>query len=100
MRFRNVEVTGITSIVFDRKVIWNLDKGTSVWYATTERFMYHSDMMKIVNLLKRDNRYRMWVHADTLNIVRKSERGCPKFVPKTLAQRMSEPSELVGALLK
>ena len=80
MRFSNIEVTGIVNIVFDRKVQWEFEIETSTWcHSKKEKTMYHEDMMKIVNLLKTDRRYRMWVHLDTLNIVRKNER--PEKMP-------------------
>jgi len=30
----------------------------------------HDQMMEIVNHLKADRRYRMWVHGNTLNVVK------------------------------
>jgi hypothetical protein len=41
------------------------------------------DMMNIVSHLKEDRRYRMWVHHDTLNIVRKES----SFSCKTEAKK-------------
>jgi hypothetical protein len=86
MRFHDIEVSGIESIVFNRKNRWVFadigDKGT-VWRELDQtpgatpgfpiggKYKTHTEMMKIVNELKKDRRYRMWIHYDTLNIVRK-----------------------------
>lgn len=76
MKFREIEVSGIECIVFNRKHVWRLIEG-ELWEEKlldkTKR-LSHKDMMVIVNALKRDRRYRMWIHFDTLNIVRSVRR--------------------------
>jgi hypothetical protein len=70
MKFKNIEVNGINNIVFNRKTKWRVvPEG---WLAEFEgRTVTHDSMMFIVNQLKRDPRYRMWIHFDTLNVVKK-----------------------------
>lgn len=96
MRFHDIEVSGIECIVFNRETRFILKDGAghggvAAWVRVIPRemqekcdagdigqcLMLHEQMMKIVNALKKDRRYRMWVHFDTLNIVRK-ERVTPK----------------------
>lgn len=81
MKFHNIEVSGIRNITFNRKALWQADGGmwrkVDLTNAPAGVFdiidsKTHEEMMKIVNLLKWDRRYRMWIHGDTLNIVRKS----------------------------
>jgi hypothetical protein len=78
MHFRDVQVSGITKVVFNRKTIWNQMSPGNNWFRPLEPNVMkqtvrcHAEMMGIINLLKADRRYRMWVHGDTLNIVRKS----------------------------
>ena len=79
MRFHCIEVSGIRNITFNRKSLWQADGG--MWRKCELRKLHepvesrtHDEMMAIVNVLKWDRRYRMWVHEDTLNIVRKSDR--------------------------
>jgi hypothetical protein len=77
MKFENIVVGGITNIVINREAKWtHLD--THVWQRqqpeacdAVGRGVYtHDQMMEVVNHLKADRRYRMWVHGNTLNIVR------------------------------
>ena len=92
MKFKDIEVSGIVNIVFNRKSQWVFtdigDKG-KVWrllsnpaqgeipgFPINGPYRYHGEMMRIINAVKNDPRYRMWVHFDTLNIVRKE----PKFL--------------------
>jgi hypothetical protein len=69
MKFTNIEVSGIEHIVINRKVKWSLITGS--WDNGNGEIHSDADMMDIVSHLKEDRRYRMWIHADTLNIVRK-----------------------------
>ena len=70
MKFENIVVGGITSIVINRKAKWTLSEG--IWnYAEKDNFKSHAEMIELINYLKHDIRYRMWVHGDTLNIVRR-----------------------------
>ena len=78
MKFDNVEVAGITNIVIAHKVKW-MQLSSGVWQKQIPggmddiggRGVYtHEQMMDIVNFLKGDRRYRMWVHWDTLNILK------------------------------
>jgi hypothetical protein len=82
MRFRNIEVSGIERIVFNRKTMWSLINGGRWQKRNTGNFpdtmppsevISHSEMMCRVNNLKKDPRYQMWIHFDTLNIVRKKD---------------------------
>jgi hypothetical protein len=73
MRFHDIEVSGITSIVFNRTFLWKKRKGEDpMWVCHTpgEKSIDcpHSGMMRVVNMLKDDPVTRMWVHGDTLNI--------------------------------
>jgi hypothetical protein len=82
MRFQNIEVSGIEHIVINRTHHWRLfsadtwakclrdGDGFPVSLPAPQK-MPHKEMMRIVNILKKDRRYRMWIHMDTLNIVRK-----------------------------
>lgn len=78
MRFRNIEVSGIERIVFNRETEWRLEtenlwrkvvKGDYPDHMPTPEYRTHDNMMAIVNALKKDRRFRMWVHFDTLNIL-------------------------------
>jgi hypothetical protein len=74
MKFENIEVSGIENITFERKTKWTRDGSDNgcVWKSAGDvEAKTHGEMMFIVNKLKEDHRYRMWVHFDTLNIVRK-----------------------------
>jgi hypothetical protein len=74
MRFHDIEVSGITNIVFNRTFVWKKQKSgeypTWVCQMPGEKSIdcSHSGMMRIVNMLKDDAGTRMWVHGDTLNI--------------------------------
>lgn len=68
MKFQNITVSGIVNIVINRKTKW-VQKG-AIW-ETSKDHCCHEQMMNILTHLKEDRRYRMWVHGDTLNIVRK-----------------------------
>ena len=70
MKFKDITVSGICNIVIGRKVKW-VQSGC-VWNTVEKgKQVSHEGMMNIVAHLKEDRRYRMWVHGDTLNIVRK-----------------------------
>lgn len=62
MKFKNIEVSGITRIVIDHRKTFEAGA-----LGFSERI--HS----MINHLKTDRRYRMWIHGDTLNIVKKNE---------------------------
>jgi hypothetical protein len=74
MKFENIVVGGITNIVINRKAKWTLSEG--MWQRENKAAMMgdalksHDQMMEVVNHLKADHRYRMWVHGNTLNVVR------------------------------
>lgn len=80
MKFDSVEVSGITNIVIAHKVKWT-QLTSGVWQRQLPealdaggRGVYtHDQMMEMVNRLKSDRRYRMWVHWDTLNILKVTE---------------------------
>jgi len=73
MKFKNITVCGITMIVIDRKAVWTQTKdgwerqNALLGIAAVKT---HDEMMEVVNHLKADRRYRMWVHGYSLNIVR------------------------------
>jgi hypothetical protein len=86
MRFENIEVSGIECIVFNRDARW-IQESPEFWrlYSKlndegkcvpldTRVAISHDQMMVRVNALKKDRRFRMWLHYDTLNIVRKTEK--------------------------
>lgn len=87
MKFtRPIEVTGITRIVFDRKRVWDKDTD-EIWTAKNDgsdaivRMMNHKDMSERIKYVEADSRFRMWIHGDTLNIVRKEEKPrCPRII--------------------
>jgi hypothetical protein len=68
MKFEKITVSGITNIVINRKVKWIYSCG--MWNEKRP----HTEMMAIVNHLKADKRYRMWIHGNTLNIVKVNEK--------------------------
>jgi len=73
MKFDNVEVAGITNIVIAHKVKWVWTDGLWVRNGSPmigDAIKPHEQMMEMVNHLKGDRRYRMWVHWDTLNILK------------------------------
>lgn len=69
MKFKELVVSGITRIVIERKDIWVYGDGMWVKSIPTS-VKTHNEMMTIVNHLKADRRYRMWVCGNTLNIVK------------------------------
>jgi hypothetical protein len=85
MRFKDIEVSGITTIVFNRKYAFaqsmidrswiQVNKNDTIFIGSTgkENRISHEEMMSRVNHAKKDKRFRMWVHNDTLNITRKDE---------------------------
>ena len=71
MKFTNIVVCGITRIVIDRKDVWIY--GDGVWIKSAPEstsVKTHPEMMAIVNHLKVDRRYRMWIHGNVLNVVK------------------------------
>ena len=82
MRFIDIHVSGIDSIVINREAKW-VHLPTGVWQKQIPagaddvggRGVYtHEQMMEIVEHLKFDRRYRMWIaigEGGSLNIVRK-----------------------------
>jgi hypothetical protein len=73
MKFKELAVSGINNIVIAHKVKWVWTDGFWVRSGAPvagDAIKHHEEMMEIVNRLKADRRYRMWVHWDTLNIVR------------------------------
>lgn len=79
MKFtRPIEVTGITRVVFDRKKAWNKD-AEDIWTFKTDEsgnvyLMNQKAMTDRIKFAEADSRFRMWIHGDTLNIVRKEEK--------------------------
>jgi len=81
MRFKDVKVGGITTVVIkgrERTTEWRKTE-SGLWRRPedgTGKRVYnsHAEMMAIVNLLKRDRRYEMGIDAScgTLHIVRKN----------------------------
>ena len=77
MRFNEIEVQGITNIVINKRTQWKRNGITGQWVdcgvGVDGRAKTHVEMMKIVNILKTDRRYRMYIHLDTLNILKKEK---------------------------
>jgi len=73
MKFEKITVSGITRVVIDRKDVWVYGDGMWVKSIPTS-VKTHTEMMAIVNHLKADKRYRMWIHGNTLNIVKAMEK--------------------------
>jgi len=75
MKFQNITVSGICNIVIGRKVKWMQATSGSNWHKAVggNGACTHTEMMEIVQHLKIDRRYRMWIHGDTLNIVRREQ---------------------------
>jgi hypothetical protein len=72
MRFNNIEVSGINRIVIAHKAVWEWNDG--IWVRGGDHApKHHGEMMEMVNRLKSDRRYRMWVHWNTLNILKVTE---------------------------
>lgn len=72
MKFKNIEVNGIVTVVFNREVEWKHLAISNDWIRTDEgRVIAHNTMMWIIRKLMGDHRYRMWVHQGTLNVVKK-----------------------------
>lgn len=72
MKFKNIEVNGIKHIVFNREHKWTFNESTGDWFEEFNgRSMTHHSLMWVVGRLKENRRYRMWIHLDTLNVVRK-----------------------------
>jgi hypothetical protein len=82
MKFKDITVSGLTDIVINRESKWvHLPSGT--WQRELKpgapdingRGVYtHEQMMDIVEHLKTDRRFRMWIaigEGGSLNIVRK-----------------------------
>ena len=79
MRFKDIEINGIINIVIAHKVKWT-QLSSGVWQKQIPDGIIddgfgggvytHEQMMEMVNHLKGDRRYRMWVHWDTLNILK------------------------------
>jgi hypothetical protein len=72
MKFKNITVSGITRVVMNHKVVWTqTEKG---WvHSNGHNITLHDGMMEVINHLKEDRRYRMWVHGNTLNVVKVDE---------------------------
>jgi hypothetical protein len=72
MKFEKITVSGIAIVVIDRKARWMKNSEDGVWCKANsfDNAKPHADMMAIVNHLKADKRYRMWLHGNTLNIVK------------------------------
>jgi len=82
MRFQNIEVSGIVSVVINQRHIFHKDE-TGNWFRSVTEHLTdgrpvsvmemrsHKEMMAIVNHLKKNRKFRMWIHLDTLNIVRR-----------------------------
>lgn len=91
MRFTTpIEVSGIETVVFDRKKIWTIDED-EVWNGRTAEgtlvgIMNHKAMCDRIKAVERDSRYRMWIHGDTLNIVRRT----PKVKTDPLVKALRE----------
>jgi len=86
MKFKEITVSGIVNVVINRKAHWKCvgasgDNEPVLWERQIPEgkvlgegaYVLFTDeqMMGVVNRLKVDRRFRMWVHGDTLNIVRK-----------------------------
>lgn len=90
MKFSNIEVNGIKKVVINRKhwwvkvgPLWKLairgpEPDDFIPVAYEGKTLTHEEMMKMVSHLKKDRRYRLWVHLDTLNIIRRT--GKPQIV--------------------
>jgi hypothetical protein len=108
MRFHDIEVSGITRIVFNRTFMWKKRKylpgedPTWVCHTPGEKSItcFHSGMMRIVNMLKDDEGTRMWIHENTLNIESESiqvrELGARALLSKTLDISDSDVNSIVG----
>ena len=73
----NVEVSGITHVVFYHDTHWLrvINNDNYVWIRTGvhKKAMLHEHMMNIIRRKIGDARYRLWVHGETMNIVRDGE---------------------------
>lgn len=79
MKLGRIEVSGITRIVFNREFVWERKEYDGlvepIWVkiAEDESWLYVRENKEIRDMLDYmlDNpEYRMWVHGDTLNIVK------------------------------
>lgn len=70
MRFYDIEVSGIKTIVFNKKRLWE-KQADNTWLESNRSIVCsHEEMVWIIDRLKYDRKSRMWVHGDTLNIER------------------------------
>lgn len=75
MHFKDIEVSGITTIVFNRKREWIKQPDTRWVESKGYLNCDHDEMMFIVNNLKDKPTARMWVHGYTLNIETRYWKG-------------------------
>lgn len=69
MKFKNIEVSGITRIIFNRKVEWEQKSKDGDWEnLKTGEKQPHEAMMDVINILKHKPKCRMWSFGNTLNI--------------------------------
>lgn len=72
--FENVEVSGLTHVVFYHDTHWKRMnyKTDYVWLRLGEhkKVMSHEHMLDIIRRKIGDPRYRMWIHGESLNIER------------------------------
>ena len=70
MKFKDIEVSGIETIVFNRTLVWKKMSDT-MWACHAGNVVVdcpHDAMMRIVNAIKSENGARLWVHGYTLNV--------------------------------
>jgi len=76
MFFKNIEVSGIDTVVIDRNLVWRKFYKSAEWYLKDHNTANHKPghaMMKMIGSMLASGKYRAWVHDDTLNIVRINE---------------------------
>lgn len=106
MKFKNVDIYGITRIIFNGNTEWNREPGDDRkgnpgnWKnAKTGELQEHEGMMGIINVLKRSLKYQMSTNMDTLYVKRVEKPQKPdKIKHEITAKEIRDVKNLISKL--
>lgn len=77
MKFNHIEVSGLTTLIINRKQRWVKSPPTSEFETWTRidldklqvtECVSHREMVKRIKGMNRSKSIRMWIHGDTINV--------------------------------
>jgi hypothetical protein len=84
MKIGNMELSGITKVMFYRKNLFErmpTGKGGFYWFdAKRCKFISDRDIVEVINGCNNNPKKHVWSHGDTINVIRKDQRETSRSI--------------------